>query len=188
MNPFVDFGYEIVKLIKQDGREIDNINALVQSQKIFVDDVSILFDDGDIISRTLPNRKTEYYRIIDPVYYDGLGGIPPHYQIKVEKTTAVPQKERHICINASGNAKVLIDSTDSSININCQDAKVFDELIKQVKKFPDADVIVSKINQMKESVGDKDAYRDRYSEFIQLAAAHMTILAPFIPVLTKFLS
>lgn len=187
MNPFADFGYETVTLIKQTGHKINDIKAQIQAKKIFVDDVSIQFDEGDIISRELPNGKIEYYRVIDPVYYDGIVGIPPHYQINVEKTTT-PPRSQPIYINASNGTKVLIDSTDNSININYNDKSIFDELIEKVKTLPDADAIVSKINQMKESVNDKDTYRNKYSEFIQLTAAHITIVAPFIPLLTKFLS
>ena len=77
-NPFLSaFGSEPVKLIKQDGSIIEIKEAQVQQKYIFVYDVSICFDEGDIITRELPNKKVECYRIINPIYDRGLGHIPP---------------------------------------------------------------------------------------------------------------
>ncbi len=196
-NPFLSaFGSEPVKLIKQYGSIIEIKEAQVQQKYIFVYDVSICFDEGDIITRELPNKKVECYRIINPIYDRGLGHIPPFYKLEVEKTTALPKTKTPSVniinnINASDGSKVLVGSTDNSVNIKTQDLSVFDKLIDAVKKdIPnsDSDIITTKINQMKDSVNDKESFLKKYNDFIQSVAAHITIVAPFIPALTKFLS
>ena len=193
-NPFLSaFGSEPVKLIKQDGSTIEIKEAQVQQKYIFVYDVSICFDEGDIITRELPNKKVESYRITNPIYERGLGHIPPFYKLEVEKTTTLPKiKTPSVSIinniNASDHSKVLVDSIDNSVNITSQDLSVFDKLIDAVKDLPDSDKMITEINQMKDSVNNKDSFLKKYNDFIQSVAAHITIVAPFIPALTKFLS
>ena len=187
MNPFAKFYNDSIKLIKKDGSVQEGIKADVQSKKIFTDDVSVPFETGDIISRILPNGKEEFYEIIDPVFYNEFYGIPAHYQIKVEKTTT-PKRTSAISINASGNAKVLVSSVDNSINISFANDKIFDDLMREADSIPNNQDIVTAISQMKESVNDKKTFAEKYNNFIQSAAAHMTVFAPFIPALTKLLS
>ncbi len=187
MSIFNNFNQDTISLIKRDGSIIENIKALVHSTKIITDNVSVCFDEGDTISRKLPNGKIDYYRVIDPVYTKGIYGIPDHYQIVVEKTTASPKKSS-IYINATDNAKVMVSSVDNSINVNSQDTKVFDELLKIAKTLPNNINLITTIQNMRESVNDKESFKTKYNQFIQIAASHMTIFAPFIPALTKILT
>jgi hypothetical protein len=80
---------DTVSLVKQDGRRIDNIKAHVQPEKVFIDDTSLPFQEGDRILRELPSGQVEEYRIIDTGYQSGMGGIEPHYQMKVQKLTSL---------------------------------------------------------------------------------------------------
>ena len=79
---------ERVKIIKQDQSVLDNVEALVQREKIFIEDGSLNIEEGDIIERTLPAGNKEEYLVIDRGFYKGMHGIPNHYQIKVRKQTA----------------------------------------------------------------------------------------------------
>ena len=192
-HPLSLFANDTIKLIKKDGSEIENIKAQVQPKVILVYDISICFDEGDIITRELPNKKVEYYRIVNPIYDNGFKSIPPFYKLEVEKTTALPKTKTPSVkiinnINASEGSKVLVAAVDNSVNITSQDLSVFDELIEAVKKIQNSNEMIAKIEQMKASVHDKESYRQKYCDLIQIAAAHMTIIAPFIPALTKFLS
>ena len=47
--------------------------------------------------------------------------------------------------------------------------------------------IISAVNNMQESVGTK-SFAEKYNNFIQSAANHMTLFAPFIPALTQLLT
>ena len=185
MNPLDHFNQEIVTLIKQDGT-IKKIKALVHAKKIITDNVENPIDEGDIITRTLPNGKTESYKVINPVFHKAFYGVPDNYQIEVAKTTT-PQKNAEIYINASDNAKVMLSSVDNSINIDLNKTKIFDELLKIVQTLPNNNNLITAIQNMKESVNDKESFKNKYNEFIQIAASHMTVLAPFLPALTNFL-
>ena len=187
-NPFLAFATDTIKLVKSDGRIIDNIKAQVQPKLIFVFDVSIRFDEEDIIIRELPNGKKESYRITNPIYEKGVSGIPDCYKLEVEKTTTLPKKPSVYIINninASDHSKVLVDSIDNSVNITSQDLSVFDELIEAVKKIQNSNEMIAKIEQMKASVNDKKTFGQKYGEFIQLAAAHATLLSPLKPLISK---
>ena len=189
-HPLSLFANDTIKLIKKDGSEIENIKAQVQPKYILIYDVSICFDEGDIITRDLPNKKVEYYRIINPIYDNGFKSIPPFYKLEVEKTTTPPKRPSVNIINninASDHSKVLVGSIDNSVNITSQDLSVFDKLIEAVKDLPDGDKMISNINQMKDSVNNKESFLKKYNDFIQSVAAHITIVAQFIPDLTKFL-
>jgi hypothetical protein len=86
---FGDMLNDTVSLVKEDGQRLDNIKALVQSDMIFIEDPSLPLVEGDKILRELPNGRVEEYLIIDTGYQAGMGGIEPHYQVKVRKQTAV---------------------------------------------------------------------------------------------------
>jgi len=190
-HPLSHFANDTIKLIKKDGSEIENIKAQVQPKYIFVYDVSICFDEGDIITRELPNKKVECYRITNPIYDNGFKGFPAFYKLEVEKTTTPPRRPSVNIINninASDHSKVFVDAIDNSVNITSQDLSVFDKLIDAVKELPNSSEIIAKITQMKESVNDKKSYIKKYNDFIQFIETHISIVAPFIPALTKFLS
>lgn len=178
---------DYVTLIKKDGNKIDNIKANVQANKIFTYNTNIIIDEGDIFSRKLPNGKVEYYEVINPVFCRGLGGIPASYQIDVRKTTQA-SKQSAININATGNAKVNFNSVDNSINNSFnKDLAVFDTLLSIAEQIQNNDEIIKSIIEMKNSVNDKASFKEKYNNFIQSAAAHMTLFAPLIAELTKYI-
>ncbi len=41
---------------------------------------------------------------------------------------------------------------------------------------------------MEARLSDRDGYRTAYQDFMVAAAAHMTVVAPFLPALAKLLS
>lgn len=56
----------------------------VQFPTIFTDRMDIKFAKGDLISRNLPNKIVEVYRITDPVCYTTPTHMA-HYELKVER-------------------------------------------------------------------------------------------------------
>lgn len=182
---FKEFYRDIITLIKKDGTKIDNIKADVQTEKVFTDDVSVLFEEGDIILRTLPKGKSEYYEIINPEFHKGFYGIPDNYQIKVRKTTQ-RAKQSPIYVHATGSAKVNINSTDNSINNSFNDdSDIFNKLLQIAQQINNNEAIIKSIIDMRNAVNDKETFKEKYNDFIQSAAAHMTIFVPLISEITK---
>lgn len=80
------FPREIIKLIKNSGVTIDNIETVFTNKKFYIDDCKLDIEDNDVIVRLLPNGKTEQYLVIDSVFTRGtMGIIPDHYQVNVIK-------------------------------------------------------------------------------------------------------
>lgn len=94
------FPTESVILHKASGEIIDNIDALVESDKFFIDDADIVIEEGDFFERNLPNGSKEYYRVTDRGFYKGMHEIPDHYQTSVEKVSASVM-ERGLAFNGT---------------------------------------------------------------------------------------
>lgn len=185
------FPTESVKIIKKDLTVIEDIEALVDRDKIFIDDGSLNIEEGDIIERVLPSGAKEQYLVIDRGFYRGAHGIPDHYQIKVEKQSGYVKLGRGTVINEyhiTNADKVNIQSTDNSTTyqITANDLSTLDTLRSLAKGLDEEDKIVSAVNEMQESIGKK-TFAEKYNAFIQSVANHMTIFAPFIPALSVFL-
>lgn len=89
------------------------------------------------------------------------------------------------------NARVYIKSQDRSVNVNSlAPAEVFDELrnivSEEVRDLKERSILLSKINELEETKGTT-SFVQKYSEFISLAADHLTLLTPILPALTQWL-
>lgn len=185
------FPTENVKIIKRDLTVIEDVEALVDRDKIFIDDGSLNIEEGDTIERVLPSGAKEQYLVIDRGFYRGAHGIPDHYQIKVEKQSGYVKLNRGAVINEyhiTNADKVNIQSTDNSAmyQITANDISTLDTLRSLAKGLDEEDKIVSAVDEMQESIGKKN-FAKKYNAFIQSVANHMTIFAPFIPALSAFL-
>lgn len=77
-------------------------------------------------------------------------------------------------------------SVDNSINtIDNNDSVLFENLLNEAKKINN-DEIIKAIQEMEKSKNNS-SFKEKYSSFMQLAANHMTLFAPFIPALTNFI-
>lgn len=189
MNLFHGFPAEKVRIIKQDEHVIENIAALVQREKIFIDDGALDIEEGDVIERTLPSGAKEEYIVEDRGFYRGAHGIPDHYQIKVRKRTPYAKMASGRVINnynITNAEKININSTDNSVNINANDIAIMDTLRGCAKGLDNEAEVISCINAMQENIGKK-SFAEKYNNFIQSVANHMTIFGPLIPALTSLL-
>lgn len=184
------FPTEKIKLIKSNGECIEDIEALVEPKKIFVDDASIIIEEGDIFERKLGNGATEYYEVLDRGFYKGMHGMPDHYQTSVCKTTVKPRTNQIAYNINNGSGKININSTDNSVNVSVtlssEDEAMFDTIKSVAQTLDNEEKIVCAVDGMKAEVGKK-GFLQKYNEFIQAAANHITVFAPFIPMLSKFL-
>ena len=190
MNMFHGFPAEKVKIIKQDQSVIENVSALVEREKIFIDDGSLNIEEGDIIERSLPSGAKEEYVVEDRGFYRAAHGIPDHYQIKVKKQNSYSKSNSGRIVNnynITNAEKVNINSTDNSVNISANDIAVMDTLRGIAKGLDNEAEVMSCIDAMQENVGKK-SFVEKYNDFIQSIANHVTAFGPFIPILTKLLT
>lgn len=200
MDKFFDvFPTEKVKIIKQDSEIIEDVKALVDSgtKTIFINDGTLDIEEEDIIVRTLPAGRKEEYEVIDPGFYRGdpMLGIPDEYQVKVRRKTEFFQPEKGSLINNYNiydSEGVFIGSNVGTIDnsINCQmsknDVELMDSLQKVASSLENATELINAINEMQSNIG-KTSFRQKYNDFIQVAANHMTFFAPLISKLTELL-
>ena len=67
-----------------------------------------------------------------------------------------------------------------------EDKALFETIRSLAETIENKDEIVAAVDEMQNAVGKK-GFLQKYNEFVQAAANHMTVFAPFIPLLTKFL-
>jgi hypothetical protein len=95
-----------------------------------------------------------------------------------------------VTINVSGvNARLNVGSTDNSINTHTY-SSVFADLRACVEsKIPagDQNLLLERIAEMERDLG-RPSFSSRYSAFIQAAANHISIIAPFLPALSALLT
>jgi hypothetical protein len=194
---FDDMMNDVISVLKPDGRRFDRLKSVVERDAIIFDDVNVPLEEGDHIERQLPGGRTELYEVLDSGFNRGGGGIPDFYHAKVRKTTSrLPRHgagtTTHVTMTGP-NARLNVGSVDASTNIvNAQiPHEVFQELIAtlraQVASPKELDTLVHQVEKLEKSIGTA-AYNRAYADFVQLAANWMTIVAPFIPALTRALT
>lgn len=92
-------------------------------------------------------------------------------------------------INNITNGNANINSTDNSVrntNISYNDAKLFEKMLEVASNITEENRndIVMAIEDMKNNY-NKPSLKEKYYKFIEVAANHMTLFAPFIPALTE---
>lgn len=108
---------------------------------------------------------------------------------KIEKGEASVDKESQINIGTI-YGKANINSIDNSINISATSNKVFTDLKNALHNSElspqEKERLIIDIDHMQKEQG-KDGFVKKYQSFMQNAANHMTVFAPFLPELTKLL-
>lgn len=129
------FPTEEITLIKMDGSIIENYIAHVQPELIMPKDNNIVIDIGDIFERTLQNGAKERYEVIDPRFYEKIGGFNAHYQLKVRKIGLKDITTHKVTYNLNGpNSRVNNNSTDNSKNVVNDSSDILLRLIEELKK------------------------------------------------------
>lgn len=183
---------------KQNGTTLKNIKANIGDGIIYIANSTVPIEEGDIISRKLPSGIVENFKILDYNYFDKIGPVSAHFQIKVKKETSLlkqysSQKITNITYNMKGQySRINIDSEDHSIIISNKNAPIiFSKLKETIKNNIDSEdecnKLISKLDELETALDDKNKFLNKYQEFIALAANHMTLIGPFIPALSAFL-
>lgn len=187
--PFSSLCRDVVTLEKKNGQRFTNISASVQRNKIYIcpkDEKEYSIEVGDIISRDLPNGTIERYEVEDPGFYSSIGGIPSHYQITVRRCDA-KRSVSNVHISAGDNSKIMVHSTDNSINVQITKDNMWEQLSEVIKlQCNNQSDLLELVAEMKGTQGTPK-FKEKYQAFMALAANHMAVLGPFIPMLSSLL-
>jgi len=177
-------------LTKPNGDRIEGIRASVQRNKIFIADKTLPVSEGDILERTLHNGQVERFEVLAANFYDDPSGHLGHYELDVQKATARrPSSAPHSITNIlhGANARVNISSVDQSVNVA---GDLFADMGRAIEQGMDANAerqaILAKLSELEQAKG-KPSFVQRYSEFMALAANHVTVLQPFLAALAQLL-
>lgn len=192
---FSSFNNSLVSVLKEDGSKYENIDAVVQTNTIFIEDVTVVIEEGDKIIRETSNGMEEQYLVLDRGFYEKQMGFQAHYQVKVKKIGTYelsrPQSQTIIYNLHGANSRVNNNSTDRSINIiETSSDSLFDDLRKVISEKVDDEnqkqQLRNLINEM-ENNKETNKFNEIYTKFITGAANHMTVLSPFIPALSQMI-
>ena len=89
------------------------------------------------------------------------------------------------------NGKVNVNSEDHSTNVSIKvEGNIFADIVEAIKSAEiegkEKENLLYKVSELEKSIGG-DSFIPKYKAFLQAAANHMTILAPFIPALSQLL-
>lgn len=132
MNPFSDLQKDSVFIVKATGSRAGPYKTALSKDSASIFDASLDVDDGDKLVRTLPNGKEESYTIVQADFSQGLHGIPPHYNLKLTKDSAIKQTAslaKHTTIHINHSTGVQVGDHNT---VNIQNALT--ELIQRIEQ------------------------------------------------------
>ena len=144
---------------------------------------------GHNYTQTALVQFDQRYKSVESKYKNEIGIYCAALTAKVADKEA-NRMSPNITYNFHGNSpRININSQDYSINIS-NSKIVFDEIRKTIEsEIQDENLkrdLQNKVAEMEQSVG-KNTFLPKYSEFVALAANHVTVFAPLLPALTQFL-
>ncbi|HTS41477.1 MAG TPA: hypothetical protein VMH84_13170 [Xanthobacteraceae bacterium] len=189
---FKNFPQSELSIVAADGTIRHKVKGIIDSKLATIPDPNVVIHTGDEIRRILPNGTEEVFEVLDPVFYQKMHGVPAHFQVKIRRKGEFPKGTGgNFTIHISGpNARVNISSTDNSHNI-VANRSVFGDLKTAIEKSVPVEEhgkLLTAIERMERGVGNRPALLQAYQDFMSSAANHMTVIAPFLPALTKLLS
>jgi hypothetical protein len=181
-----------ITVVKKDGTRSRPVAASVQGEKVYTQAKDLDVEPGDMIVRKLPSGREERLTVIDPQYHQGPGGRLAHWKILCEREGRLEPQPSSVTYNVSGpQARVNIGSVDQSSNVIAAEAgATFEELRALLRTHVDnaeeLNRLVRKVDQLEAAHGTAK-FGGLYSEFMPLAANHLTVLAPILPALAQLL-
>lgn len=159
----------------------------------------------DLFSGLTPRLQTQTKRLasreLRPNLQEHSNKIGKKLQLEIAifcETLRARQKENKgnrvnqpIIYNVQGdNARVNVHSQDHSVNVTKSTA-IFTDLRTTIERGiadeSQKQKLLGTVGEMEASVGQKETFLKKYSEFVELAANHMAILGPYLPALTQLL-
>ena len=186
---------DTISVIYGDGTRHDSVRALVDKRRIFIEDATLPLSTEDRIERMLPSGQVEVFRLTNVHLWQGGHGIGNYYEVDYEREDAVTPLSRMATVNVhisdSPQAHINLNSTDRSTSvINGQTEDAFSQLrnliVESLAESNDLNLLLQKVEDM-ERARESGGFTNAYKEFVAVAANHMTVLAPVLPMLTAML-
>lgn len=118
-----------VFIVKADGTRTGPFKTTVSQGSATIFDAKLDVNDGEKLVRSLPNGKEEVYLILSAEYSPGLHSIPPHFNLKLQKTTAIqPGVPRSTTVNIHHSTGIQVG--DHNV-VNIQNA--LNELVQRIE-------------------------------------------------------
>ena len=187
---------DIVTVIDQAGTTRGQTRAVVDKNRIITQDTSLLIEEGDTIERDLPHGRKETLSVTHVQFYGGLGSIKEFYEITTGKPNSFANRPSEpgvsVHVTDSPHTRVNLNSVDSSNNVVSIRAKK--EVFQQTRQLLETGVadseertaLLQSVKEM-EAAHETQDFITKYKDFMGLAANHMTVLTPVIPVLAALL-
>jgi hypothetical protein len=194
-NPFTQFAHDTITICSASGDLVAGpLQVSFGKGKFSLWDTSTTIVPGLIIKRQLPNNAVEEYIVEDPGFSQGFPpAILPHYDVRVRRRDALAKQPTSVTYNFHGpNARVNIGSYDNSNNVVYHEgsaADLFGELrsaIATIAAIDERTRLLGHVASLESSVG-AESFLERYRAFMQDVAAHVTVVAPFLPALASLL-
>lgn len=189
--PFDTMKSSELEIVRAGRTEVLRTKGVVTGGLIVLRDVKVAIAMGDEIRRRLPSGDDEVFDVVDPTFYD-VGPFGPHYQVKVRRKGSFPSGTGgNYVFNVSGtNARVNFQSADNSKN-SSSNFTLFSDLRRAVEAGvsdqQDRDFLLTKVSELEKTAGNPSDYIEAYKDFMQSAANHVTVVAPFLPALASLL-
>ena len=104
------FPKSTISIVNRNGDVLyQNIKAVFANNMFLIEDIKLIFEEGDIIEKMLPNGKSERYEILETGFTEGLSSIPAHFQTQVRKII------KHKAENVQGHTPSIINNTYSGV-------------------------------------------------------------------------
>lgn len=182
-----------ITVVHENGSQ-DEITGRYDNGKVFIDyaeNRNVKISENDRITVHNKNGVDETFIVTAPSFYNNALGIPAHYQCKVIRLSEFERKQSqtgHINFrDIQGNNNIINLGNNNQNVVN--DNAVFDKMIEcinQIEAMNNKDAIIAAINEMKVNANNKNSFLEKYTKFISLLGAHITIVQPFLPMLSKF--
>lgn len=173
---------------KRNGKKYTCNTASIQKTKAFIYCEEIPLEENDIIIHKIRDDYEREYVVTNAGFFNKIFG--PHYQADIEPKTNFDNKQNENSINnitiSGNNSKVNINSIDNSIN---HFQIPFNEIYEKLNEIEDETVRNESIMCLKEleEAKDSESYKSKYVKFISTVSDHISVIEPFIPLLTKAL-
>ena len=156
-SPFDTFMTDILTLLKKDGSSHKNVKASVQKNKIYINDITLPVEEGDIFERKNSAGIIERL-IVEHAHYleDKMaGGCMSHIEIDCSKESSQKKAHHGININVLGDNKGIISSGEYANNVVAihQVNAEIEKLISALKNtsLENKEEIVSELEEAKKS-------------------------------------